>query len=976
MPLALLVGPANAGKVASLLDRYLAALDRDPFLVVPNRGEIERIERDLLRREPALLGGTIGTFDDLAERVLRRAADGSVRPVLSRIQRAYVLSRVVAATELDGLAASAKFGGFAGALGDAVAELAGALIEPAEVGGELGRLYGAYREELDRLGLWDADAMRGRAAELAAGELSAWDGSPVFLYGFEDLTGAQWGLLEALSGRAEICASLPYEPGRAAFEAVERTARDLAELAGPRIDELPAQGWYESPTLAQLERVLFTDTDAEPLSHDGAVRFLEAAGTRAALELVGAEILELLRSGLAAEEIAVIVPSVESRRATLDTALGSLGVPFAVEGSVRVARTPFGRALLGLLRFAFARGSRGDLYAFLRSSYAGLARSRVDMAEGRLRGRAVRAPERVEAETVRLLGHPIGMLDELRTAPSVIEGIRALAAGMLRAAWGLDRPPVGEAAGLDLLAEEAVRRALDEIEAWEVLGGDASPEIVVQVIEQLTVPTRARDRGRVVVLDATRARTRRFQVVFVLGLEEGVLPRRVVEPPFLPEGRRRELEQSGAPGARLVRADSLARDRYLFYTACTRAWRRLYLVREAATDDGRPLQPSPFWDEVVSRFSRPDVLRFTRRRALSALSWELHLAPTDRERARSIAALASSDERQARALASAGGFGRRLDRALGAFSRETKLLSPAVLQGLRETGRFSATELERFVDCSSMWFVERLLDPKTIDPTVDARLRGIVAHQTLRSFYAGLPKRFGTDSIDPGRLDEAVEFLHECLREAIAGQVRLELPEVDVLELEGALGRDLELFLRAEVELGLPLVPRRFEVSFGTSRSAPELQRGLELEGFTVSGKIDRVDVDLFSASAVVQDYKSGEAFSARKIASEQRLQMPLYVLALRDLLGLEPLGGLYRSLSGEREARGMVRADARESVPGLHARDYLDEEAFWNQVDEAVELAGAAVGRIRSGDVRHDPRYGSCPTWCGSWPICRVRRP
>ena len=401
----------------------------------------------------------------------------------------------MAATELDGLAASAKFGGFAGALGDAVAELAGALIEPAEVGGRARQPVRRLPRGADRLGLWDSDAMRGRAAELAAGELSAWDGSPVFLYGFEDLTGAQWGLLEALSGRAEVCASLPYEPGRVAFEAVERTARDLAELAGPRIDELPAQGWYESPTLAQLERALFTDTDAEPLSHDGAVRFLEAAGTRAALELVGAEILELLRSGLAAEEIAVIVPSVESRRATLDTAFGSLGVPFAVEGSVRVARTPFGRALLGLLRFAFVRGSRGDLYAFLRSSYAGLARSRADMAEGRLRGRAVRAPERVEAETVRLLGHPIGMLDELRTAPSVIEGIRALAAGMLRAAWGLDRPPVGEAAGLDLLAEEAVRRALDEIEAWEVLGGDASPEIVVQVIEQLTVPTRARDRG-------------------------------------------------------------------------------------------------------------------------------------------------------------------------------------------------------------------------------------------------------------------------------------------------------------------------------------------------------------------------------------------------------------------------------------------------------------------------------------------------
>jgi len=48
MPLALLVGPANAGKVARLLDRYLGAMGRDPLLVVPNRAEIDRVEHDLL----------------------------------------------------------------------------------------------------------------------------------------------------------------------------------------------------------------------------------------------------------------------------------------------------------------------------------------------------------------------------------------------------------------------------------------------------------------------------------------------------------------------------------------------------------------------------------------------------------------------------------------------------------------------------------------------------------------------------------------------------------------------------------------------------------------------------------------------------------------------------------------------------------------------------------------------------------------
>ena len=85
MGLALVVGPANAGKVALLLDRYLDALDRDPVLIVPNRSDVDRVERDLLRRRPALLTGSIGTFDDLFERLAYE--DGEGRPLLGPARR-------------------------------------------------------------------------------------------------------------------------------------------------------------------------------------------------------------------------------------------------------------------------------------------------------------------------------------------------------------------------------------------------------------------------------------------------------------------------------------------------------------------------------------------------------------------------------------------------------------------------------------------------------------------------------------------------------------------------------------------------------------------------------------------------------------------------------------------------------------------------------------------------------------------------
>jgi PD-(D/E)XK nuclease superfamily len=270
------------------------------------------------------------------------------------------------------------------------------------------------------------------------------------------------------------------------------------------------------------------------------------------------------------------------------------------------------------------------------------------------------------------------------------------------------------------------------------------------------------------------------------------------------------------------------------------------------------------------------------------------------------------------------------------------------------------------------------VSPRSIDAEVDARLRGSVAHRALHRFFAELPKRLGAEALDAERLDDALELLRECVAEAVAG-VGIDLSDLQRHELEQGLVRDLERFARHEVELGLPLVPRRFEVSFGSDRSAPELKAGLDLGGFTVSGKIDRIDVDPFSARGIVQDYKSGRtAHSAAKIESEVRLQIPLYVLVLRDLIGIEPLGGLYRALGADRQARGLLRASARDdAVPGLYERDYLDEDAFWSHVERAQELARGFVARIQAGDVRHDPRGGGgCHSWCELAPMCRVERP
>ena len=121
--------------------------------------------------------------------------------------------------------------------------------------------------------------------------------------------------------------------------------------------------------------------------------------------------------------------------------------------------------------------------------------------------------------------------------------------------------------------------------------------------------------------------------------------------------------------------------------------------------------------------------------------------------------LAADDVEGAYALAAANDWSRRLDRARSAFDRETELRAPAVLEPFAAKTVFSATELERFADCSSAWLVERVIDPKRIDAEPDPILRGQVVHTTLHRFYAMLPRELDAERVTPENLERATALV-------------------------------------------------------------------------------------------------------------------------------------------------------------------------------------------------------------------------
>jgi ATP-dependent helicase/DNAse subunit B len=976
MPLTLLLGPANCGKVATLLDRFADAVDARaaPTLVVPTRPDVELAERDLLARRPALLGGATGTFDDLFERVLERA--GEPTAALSAPARRVVLEQVVRDAPLGVLAGPARFSGFVDGLArvfdDMVTaappdELARRLAAFSSDGrrGELVLLHERYRERLAELGVRDRAGSHAHAAGLLETRLDAWDGSPVFAYGFEDMSGIQLAALRAIAARAPVLVSLPYEPGRPALAAV-RPAVD-ALTAGPHeVIELPPGAHADSALLLHLERSLFEPHAGEPPDGDGSVVLLEACGVRGVADQVAYHALRLVRDGLPPDRIGVIARDTAAWRLALESAFSAVGVPVEVDAAVGLAETALGQALLGLLRFAWFGGDRGELFRFLRSPFAGIPRTTVDYAEGRLRGRGALRNDDVrglleELDYSRLLAAS----DRMSESGEALEQVKDQLRRMSTAAGGLTaqrQGPVGEAAAAALRAALRTIEQLGELAARGLPAPDRAA--LLTELERTTLRPAPGGTGRVQVLDLRRSRTRRFGVVFVLGLEEGGLPGGPRENPFL------DADEATALG--LGRLDALERDRHLFYTAVTRPWTRLYLCRQAADEDGRLLEPSPFLEDVLRAVGEDRVERH--RRAIGDLTYDLTHAPTVRERQRALARELRTRPDWAAAVAEREGWTRKLERARSAYRRPSRLRNRAVLEALARQERFNVTELEKFAECSSAWFVERFLQPGEIDYEFGAKETGSVAHTTLHRFHQRMPSELGIERLTEADLPRAVPLMRECLYEAL-GSVRIPAGVAGKAAVR-RLQLDLEGFLRSEAVFASPLVPRDYEVRFGTKTSPPNLQGGLRLDGFAVSGTIDRIDRDPgMSARGAVWDYKTGKgAKSARQIEAERKLQLPLYILVARDLLGIEPVAGLYRALGGERRVRGMA---VEGELDGVMKNDRLEPHEFWAQVDRAVGYANEIVARMRRGDIRRDPIGGSCPEWClrQAGGICRVAR-
>jgi RecB family exonuclease len=487
------------------------------------------------------------------------------------------------------------------------------------------------------------------------------------------------------------------------------------------------------------------------------------------------------------------------------------------------------------------------------------------------------------------------------------------------------------------------RRALADLADLSALAPD--PAELVRLLEELDVGLRDEPRtGAVAVSEPLGLRARRVRALVLCGMQENRFPKPASPEPFLGDAERREL--AVASGLVLRRhEDTIDAERYLLYATVSRPEERLVLSWHDAGDDGDPAVRSLFVDDVASLFG-PELWDRRRRRGLGEVGWTQ--APSEPERLRGEAAA-----------------GPRVREAPPAPLRH-----PEVLASIRARRSWSASDVEAWAGCPVKWLVDRRLRLAPLEPDDETLLRGSAAHAALERALRRLVRENGSTVLSPDRLPAAREAVAEALGE-LAGRIQLSTDPRRVRALARRLEVDLERYVEHAAHAGSAHVPTHFEVSFGGERD--ELGPLRLSDDVALAGRIDRIDVGPDGRSALIYDYKGRTTTDGAHWVSDRKWQVALYLIAVKELLDLQPAGGLYQPLgSRDLRPRGALLADAD---PGLDVvgRDRREPDDLDRLVDDVVAEVLRAVAELRSGALQ--PRPATCAYGGGcSYPmICRA---
>ncbi len=885
--------------------------------------------------------------------------------------------------------------------------------------GQLALVYESYQRLLIERGLNEEDLILNRLEKLRGDARKMPETTPVVMYGFTDLTPLQTDYLKILEFWFDF--EFIIDPTTAP-ELQKMVARHFpvkfpkpdAIIGKNALTELQANFWTRKPAKIGLR------------PDDPSLQMIQAAGPTREITGIAREIVKLKAKdpGYQGDDFLILTPNPQEFIKIAGPIFTQYGLNIG-EGQTRTVRefpaiSAFDEALTAcdndwqwpemelLIRHYYAGSGSvlGDrLLLWIGERYGAVSSRRrwLDLTgEQRFIQSATQAgfdlkPLMLMVEWLTKIPNQARLNDYLKLAQEWFEAKLRFRPGSLPEdplllALEIDNYQAAQG-GIEILQE--IGRMVDGLNCFQAAIRVREFQQFLSYFWESAAETSGIKLQPVRALPPREARGLRARVVFITGLEQGTFPRVYVNDWKLSPAARRDLRTIGIEletGEQYQIQEALA-----FYWSLQTAKDCLYLVYRDQDGGGQPRNRSMFLDEVLQwvpeleertiRFnlaprvygSFADCLGEHERKAWlvgTLLLTEEQIIPEQLEEARALL-------KEAEYLGLALRLNERRNLGVKVNLGENKAMYQLLNTRFGADHRYSITAIEDYRSCPYRFFLKHLLKvrpvpkPTLLPETLDL---GNLYHGILREFG----KRFRGQSLRKVELERYQETIVTCLKEQYQEWRRWSGSETVDLILalkEEEILKTLKRWLESETAWTEATAGRfqmqKFEWSFGIDDATSDsegLTAPYHLDdgqvGIKIWGRIDRVDTDS-AGNFTVYDYKLGKGPTSKDSLEMNNLQIPVYLLALEQLVfGTgQATGGSYLGLrEPSRDSGGVWRQE--KIGPVLKGKGLLDQ-AGWDVYLEAVKLElVAAVSGIRSG--RFDLTREDCPEYCEYQSCCR----
>jgi len=275
--------------------------------------------------------------------------------------------------------------------------------------------------------------------------------------------------------------------------------------------------------------------------------------------------------------------------------------------------------------------------------------------------------------------------------------------------------------------------------------------------------------------------------------------------------------------------------------------------------------------------------------------------------------------------AAAGHLAAERDRWNPAPGIHSGLIGSDLRKGQDDGGRYSASELQKFMTCPYQWFLEYRLGIRPVEAPEDlrrpsGRVVGSLIHVVLEQFLKSPPVR-------PYERDVLAKQVRELVAKhaKAAGDTNL----IHVAALENSLLALIDSFLKYEEGLPEDRRTTKVELTFGHRHKECSHDDPVEIDTgkhhFMLPGSIDRIDCA--DSEAYIIDYKGSKPdnYRSRDFKGGRHLQQGLYAEALAKLPegnGVEKISTGYLPLKKNSKDFLMMYDERRAS----ELREFLDQ--------------------------------------------------